>query len=382
MSLPDTTVKFYIDAMSGAADLTGTAGALITLLDACLVDGFGSVTLNSLSVSSDVATATVNAGHNFVMIGDAGPVIKIAGATPSGLNGEWRIASIPGTNTFTFATSGISNQTATGTITAKRAPAGFTKVYSGTNKAVYRADSITGNRFYLRVDDSQALYAGVISYETMSGVDTGTKPMPTSSTLYLPKSSNSGERWWRLIADHQSFYLFVDAYNYSNTYFNQSMFFGDIVKSSSTDSYGTSLIANTSSAYNANSGMLHTLGATAAGSYLQRSYSQTGVAVASGRHSHYSPTSNGALGGSMAAGMSVCPNPADGLIHIWPVTVIESLNYFYRGKMPGFYAPIFNTTATSFPIDTATFNYGSRVFWSQAMVGQYRAFIDIIGPWR
>ena len=114
--MPDTTVRYYDVTMSGAPALSGTAGALIGVLDACLVDGFGSVTLDSAAVASNVATRSISTGHGFAMIGDTGSVIRIAGATPSGLNGDWRVASVPGSTTFTFVTSGISDQTASGTI--------------------------------------------------------------------------------------------------------------------------------------------------------------------------------------------------------------------------------------------------------------------------
>ena len=131
--------------MSGAPVLSGTAGTLIAVLDACLVNGFGSVTLNSLVVQNNVATATVSGGHGFAMIvgvnnvsPGVGPVVRIDGATPAALNGDWRLASVPNSTTFTFAAEGIPDQTATGTITAKRAPAGWAKAFGGANKAAYQ----------------------------------------------------------------------------------------------------------------------------------------------------------------------------------------------------------------------------------------------------
>lgn len=51
------------------------------------------------------------------------------------------------------------------------------KVYSGTNKAVYR--SKTGLRPYLRIDDNQGGESALLRiYETMTDVDTGTNPVP------------------------------------------------------------------------------------------------------------------------------------------------------------------------------------------------------------
>ena len=57
-----TSVKYYASTMPGAPVLSGTAGALATLLDACLVDGFGLKTVDTLVVASGVATANISTG--------------------------------------------------------------------------------------------------------------------------------------------------------------------------------------------------------------------------------------------------------------------------------------------------------------------------------
>ncbi len=54
------------------------------------------------------------------------------------------------------------------------------KVFSGSNKAVYRF--LTGQRFYLRVDDAAAQETLVRVYETMTDVDTGVDPTPLVTT--------------------------------------------------------------------------------------------------------------------------------------------------------------------------------------------------------
>ena len=62
---------------AGVPQLSGTAGALITVLDACLVNGYGSVTLDSITVTSNVATCTKSTGHGFTALGTVGPVIRV-----------------------------------------------------------------------------------------------------------------------------------------------------------------------------------------------------------------------------------------------------------------------------------------------------------------
>lgn len=89
MALLNTDVRYFDSTMSGAPTLQGVAGSAISVLDACLINGFGTVTVNGLVVSNNVATVTVSTGHNLGMIRGVnnvspgvGPVIQIAGASP------------------------------------------------------------------------------------------------------------------------------------------------------------------------------------------------------------------------------------------------------------------------------------------------------------
>lgn len=53
-----TSVRTYLTSMTGCPQISGTAGSRQAFLRACLVDGFGTVTLTSLIVASGVAAAT------------------------------------------------------------------------------------------------------------------------------------------------------------------------------------------------------------------------------------------------------------------------------------------------------------------------------------
>ena len=180
-------VKYFHSAMRGAPTVSGTAGTMIGLLDACLINGFGTVTLTGLSASSGVATATVSSGNSF----DVGAIVLIAGATPGALNGEARVLTSTATS-FTFATS-AADGAASGTITAKYAPVGgWDKIYSGTNKAVYQSTDLQANGHCLRLDDSGTNYSVVRGFEAMSDVDTGSGPFPTTAQV-----SDTNSRWWK-----------------------------------------------------------------------------------------------------------------------------------------------------------------------------------------
>ena len=99
MSNP-VSVKSFYSTMTGAPRLTGEAGKLIGVLDTCLINGFGSVTLDSVVIADGVATATDNSGHGFVDYA----VVLIEGATPAGVNGEKRIAVTSSTASSTQPT--------------------------------------------------------------------------------------------------------------------------------------------------------------------------------------------------------------------------------------------------------------------------------------
>lgn len=277
---------YFSSAMSGAPSLQGATNGLIGLLDGCTKDGFGSVTVNTLTVASNIATANVSGGHQFAMLGAVGPVIRIEGASPSGLNGDWRVTVTDSTH-FTFATTGISDQTASGTMTAKRAPLGFSKEFSGTNKAVYRADSVLGTRLRLRVADDgtgSAAYARVRGFKEMSDVDTGTEPYPTdaqlSGGLYWHKSStaNSTVRDWRLFGDAQGFYMFVktDGTNWNG------FSFCDLIPEKAGDAFHSLIIG--SSDATATKGNFAATSDTPSGHFMPRAISQTGTALIAAKY--------------------------------------------------------------------------------------------------
>ena len=124
------------------------------------------------------ALPILQAGQSF----EPHTVIAVAGATPDALNGEARVlTATPGQ--ITFATAAADGP-ASGTITIKVAPVGhWTKVFAGTNKAVYRSTHPKASGFYLRVDDSAATYMRVRGFESMSDIDNGTGPFPTDAQI-------------------------------------------------------------------------------------------------------------------------------------------------------------------------------------------------------
>lgn len=235
-----TSTKFISSAAVAAPVLSGTAGAMITLLDAVLATGFGAQVASSVTVAGNVATVLCPSPHSQIVDG----VALLSGATPSGLNGEKRVLSVT-TNSYTFAAPGIADGVATGTITAKVAPLGWTKQFAGTNLAAYKSLDVTATGMALRVDDTGSTSARVRGYEVMTDVDTGTGPFPSvaqvaSTGLYWSKSNSADSvaRSWFVVGDARGFYMFV---RNLTTAAHQGVFFGDIQCLKSNDPYGAVL---------------------------------------------------------------------------------------------------------------------------------------------
>jgi len=75
----------------------------------------------------------------------------------------------------------------------------WTKEFTGTNKAAYRAT--VGERYYLRVDDAAGQLAGVRGYSAMSDVDTGSDIFPTTTqqTNWTWRKSNTADATARTV---------------------------------------------------------------------------------------------------------------------------------------------------------------------------------------
>ena len=181
----DTAVKWARSSMPGAPTLTRAAGSLTAVLDALLVNGWGMQTASSVVVAGGVATATFPSDHAAARHA----VVVVAGVTGAlaGLNGEQKVTSVAA-NIVKWATT-EDDGTATGTITIKMAPAGWAKVFTGTNLAVYQSLSPDKHGQFLRVNDTTAGHARVVGYETMTGISTGTGLFPSSAQL-------SGGYYW------------------------------------------------------------------------------------------------------------------------------------------------------------------------------------------
>lgn len=374
-------VKRYTSAMTSAPSLTGQVGSLVSLLDACLINGFNPQTV-TLTQTAGTATASCSS-HGF----NVNDVVVISGANESAWNNEFRVLTAA-TNSFTFAIASGTTSPATGTITAKIAPLGWTKPYSGTNKAAY-LPQVSYVQCYLRVLDDSTVpgsadgrWAMARGYETMSDVDTGTGLFPTTAQyangLFILKSTSSdavARSWW-LAGDGGIFYFTAFNHQYYPSAGNGNAF-GDINSLVPGDAYGCCLFASNTSTADAFSEIGSYL-STQSGKYVARNYTQTGTSTAAGMMGDLSVSS--VLG---IAGFPY-PNPPNNGLVLTPVSIVES-GVLRSQAMPGLYQPLHDLPLTHLNTVTDIPGFPNRTFQAFDLSngsGRAQCLIDITGPWR
>jgi len=382
-------VKRYTSLMTSAPSLTGQVGTLVALLDACLVNGFNTKSVTSAVQTAGVATVTATAhGYN------VNDVVAISGANESAWNDEFRVLTAA-TNSFTFAIPSGTTSPATGTLSAKIAPLGWTKPFSGTNKAAY-LPQISYCQQYLRVLDDSTVptsasgrWAKVRGYETMSDVDTGTGLFPTTTqitnALSIIKSSTSdatARHWW-LAGDGGIFYCGTF---WSASYLTTAggYLFGDIASLRAGDAYSTMLCAevtDTLPPYPGQYNLFTNLGAynaTQTGKYCARPHTQVGSALAAGM------IGDNAISTYIGYSGLTYPHPLDNGLLFAPVGVVES-NIVRSRALPGFYQPLHTAPLAYLDLVTGLPDFPGRTFQAfdlATSTTRGQCLIDLTGPWR
>ena len=377
----DSSVKYFDSEMAGAPTLNNTAGALLAVLDACLVNGFGMQTASSVVVTGGVAVATVPSTPAV----RAEMVVTVAGATPAGLNGDHKVISANST-TITFDAFGVADGTATGSITIKAAAAGWEKAFSGTNLAAYRSLNAQASAALLKVNDTGTTAARVVGYESMTDINTGAGPFPTEAQKagggYFQKSSSAAGKKWFIVANDRVFYFGVAPYlTYPLAFYLVA--FGDICSKKTGDAFRSFLVSNNSDrASGLSVSSDHFFGATGAActTFFPRSYSAIGGAVAVS-----SLSINGPGGLSGISGYTF-PNPEDNGLMFSQVYAIEGNTV--RGHFPGIYTTPFSTinAIPDAQVLDETVSFAKKMIYRN--IGNVGAatgggvFFDTTGPWQ
>lgn len=227
---------------------------------------------------------------------------------------------------------------------------GWTKEFTDTNKAVYRA--AVGNRFYLAVDDTNAISASIRGYEAMTGVSTGTGPFPTvaqaANGLMVFKGSTASVNVvgtdWAFFSDGTLFHLLTNGGNPGATgagaVARLPFTFGDFFSYKAGDTYNV-LINGCVANFNTTSAMAPQLAlnvnevAVHAGCYVARPYSQVGSSVQVSKVSNTAGNYSGRIGG----GSLTYPAPIDGGLLMSPILIQEGAAG-PRGRIPGMWNPL------------------------------------------
>jgi len=257
-----TQLKWFTHSTGSAPQLSNSQGALIPILDACLVNGFNERSVVSITKSGDIITLDFGVNHGYLNY----QVIALSEFLDSKLIGEHRILSST-TTTISFELSGVVNLSGSGK--CKLAPLGFEKKYEALGKRAYRSKNTLINPFYLRVDDTldpvwtstYAKFAKVAIVEDMTGVELGDingyqAPYDTSNPTQNWVGSGSGAtaingwaKWyyayalgfassyqdatapatgnyqWLIVGDESGFYFFPSSYtDVAGTVYAFSMF--------------------------------------------------------------------------------------------------------------------------------------------------------------
>lgn len=380
--------KEFISTDTGAPTLPGaTAGNIITLLDAVLINGYNSTTATSVTVSGGIATYNL-ASNTYT----AGQCLLLAGATGSytALNGEFYVTTVTGTS-FSFATT-APDGTATGTITAKVAPLGWTAAFGPTaNVKAYRQGS--GNQWYMQVDSSSSQQPKFCLFETMSALNTGTNQTPTAAQnatlatmLVSTTATTAANKGWYIIGNDRSFYLFVSSDASVNW---TSMFLGDFTSYRSGDIYncmasGTVTVSLTnpltSAVYFATSANATTI--TAQGKYVFRPYTGLGSSTNAGLGLH-----SWLAGATTTFGLTstiLYPSPADGSLILNKFLISDGFGP--RGELPGCYAILHSAPFTATDTfdgagDTAGKKFRVAQCLSAATTGGSQVALQRLSPW-
>lgn len=392
--MPAIPVKWFSYDMIGAPQLSGSAGALIAVLDACLLTGFNVRVPSSFVIAGGVGTLTFATAPGYIKH----QVIAVAGADSAQYNTTWRVTGVSGA-TITVDAAGVADSTvaSAGGLSARVAPLGWQKAFSGGNLAAYKSGAVDATGCLLRVDDATATYASVRGYETMSDIDTGIGMFPTvamRATSAWPKSgaASSAPRQWTLVGDDRFIYLVVHTEYDSLVAFPNhrcGVFFGDPIAYKAGDTYHAALSSIAVTAVNqvgseGQGNILHLgydMGSANNRFVMARSFTQVGSAIWA--------AFVGSAGRSGDNTLSLYPNPGDNSLILGKMKlIVESAARAVRGELPGFYTCLQARPLTHgnlvedvvpgrilMTIGTSTeqgYGYDYSTRW----------MLDITGPWR
>ena len=386
-------VTLFKSTDSGAPTLSGTSGALLSVLSHCLIIGKVFSTANDSTFNDNTNEARLNGGTSFTMFptpatadrtyfgssstfsrlififGTAGSaatyvweywngiawtnLVVVDGTSSFTVNGtvtwttptDWATNSINGTTMYWVRVRFTGTAPTTNPLVNSITYLGWLEYFTGTNQKDYRAGF--GNSFYVDVNDNApgtggAREARIIGYEAMTALATGTGLFPTAAQqpagLSWRKSNtlDATARPWFMVADDRTFYLFVLTSDVVQ-YYSFAMF-GDMFSlAGAGDGFRTMIIGRTAEAAALGTtgtdygSSLTTLATATLGHFMARTHTGAGTSITVGKHG------NGAAG-SLTITIGTIPylNPLDLGTYASRVWVHETTGNL-RGRMRGFW---------------------------------------------
>lgn len=350
------SVRLFMSTDVGAPVLNGTAGSFLSLLTACLVNGYGNQTPTTITRTGSVATIT-KAGHGYMKHNR----IAITGFDQVEYNGEFRVESVIDVNSFTINVTGTPVTPGTGASPSMRkSGAGWTQPYTGTNLGAFKQPASLLNPVYYRVDDTTTTYATVRGYETMTGIATGTGAFPTVAqraiAVGFTKSSTADTvaRPWVLV-ESNGVVWYWSQYNTDIT--GQGAFFhgfGDFTSYRVGDAWNKHLMGNgwsgsaqsfTHQYHYAGALNTHIGDGVLTDHWIARSYSQLGTAISYGKVSDYAKGGGQVSLGARGSYLPMAyPHVIDAGLYMAPVYLHEyrATNCILRGEFVGLWNPLQN----------------------------------------
>lgn len=402
--MPTTAVRTFKSTDASAPVLTGQVGALTALLDACLVNGYGSIPCAGMEIGQTTTNKRqyiLNRGA--VVTGSiAGTTLTVSAVTSGKLAVGQTISGSGVTvgTTITAVLTGIVGGIGTYTVSASQTVA---------STAITATSLSTG--FSLWVDDNApttAKEARVSGYQTMSATTpTGTGQFPTSSQstigtgmLVIRKSTTADAtaRAWTLTSDGTVIYLFTETGDYTSPLATFPFIFGDIFTYGPLDTSNCIIIGRqfeNSSLPVVNNGTtiyepfpqlqlpnsISFLSNTMSGQYMAASFTNIGSSIAVGKHTDQIKMGWNGAGSGLQIGYLgnwltgnnntlwlnefVYPNGPDGGLFMAPLWIHHGGHL--RGYLKGLWAPLQHLPLNHNDTFNGTGLFAGRTFLNQAL---------------
>lgn len=345
-----SNIRWFNETFENAPQLSGAAGSLIGILDACLLTGFNVKGVNSATYDSGtgLVTLTISAGHGYKV----GQMVKVQGADQTEYNGVFRVKGVTMTTLTYEPDSAPSTTPATGTIDCRTAPAtSWEKAYSGTNKAAYRSTATGATGMLLRLDDSNSVtgwnagtrsMAQMTACESMSDIDTMSEIWNQGWWIKANQASAFTDRAWDLVCDDRMLYFISHWRGLADLGYSMLAPFGDFVAWKDPDAYACAAWHCTGPTFNSYTHAgLYSLGAGQPNGQIARAWHGMPGPVVTRLAGISNPT--GTVGGMVLGRWSGTrsPSPADNRIPLAPIFICEGTEeYAWRGQMPGIATPM------------------------------------------